>query len=371
MANHKTTVFLVWNMFQYLHFKPLLQRLPNATLVEVKRSGSDFVLKDYLHEISNPVILVDYLEVHETIQDFARIIIVQTIFEQIYKFTKAKVMMLQYGYAKEKHNYGDWRALANLNLVYGEYTKHKISHLSPTKITGCPRFDRWYNSRFHYESKLKYTRYINKNNPTILYAPSWGDISSFNYYIDELSRLHSEYNILIKIHHNDLLTKDKEAYRQKYPHLFFFFEDTELLSLLSVTDVLLSDYSGAIFEGIYCYKPLLLLGLPESQIKNCGDIIGEKSLELARRDELGYIVNNASDLEDTIQKALAHGVVCSQDLYNLLFFTTHQATDEVILAINEVLKGKWKRSVSHMWYFYKIRRRLRIIANKREKNRNR
>ncbi|RYZ83539.1 MAG: hypothetical protein EOP06_19785, partial [Proteobacteria bacterium] len=45
-------------------------------------------------------------------------IFIQTPFPLVEKFNKSRLISVQYGLAKERHNYGVWRSLADLNLMY-------------------------------------------------------------------------------------------------------------------------------------------------------------------------------------------------------------------------------------------------------------
>lgn len=36
----------------------------------------------------------------------------------------------------------------------------------------------------------------------ILYVPTWGDLSSIDYYLDEVIALSRNYTVMLKLHHN-------------------------------------------------------------------------------------------------------------------------------------------------------------------------
>ena len=163
IKNYKIA-FIGWNPFQFIHIKKLASSLPNAVFILEKRKNNN--LKSFSKEILNnnevPVLIYKQKNMLQ-LDDLFDIIITQSMFEDIYKFTKAKIVMLQYGYGKEVHNYGTWRALASLCLVYGEYASKKISHFCPVAITGNPRYDVWHNEEFHINAKQKYSHFIDIN----------------------------------------------------------------------------------------------------------------------------------------------------------------------------------------------------------------
>ncbi|HBD1449606.1 TPA: CDP-glycerol--glycerophosphate glycerophosphotransferase, partial [Escherichia coli] len=143
-------------------------------------------IKDFscnlLHNTDVPVIVWDRSKMAE-LDGLFDIIICQTIFFRMETFVKTKIVMIQYGYAKEPHNYGAWRSLGDLCLTYGDYARKKISHFCPSVSIGNPRYDKW-----HKVINNKDVQVPENNNVTlkkILYVPTWGDLSSIDYYLDE------------------------------------------------------------------------------------------------------------------------------------------------------------------------------------------
>jgi CDP-glycerol glycerophosphotransferase (TagB/SpsB family) len=91
------------------------------------------------------------------------------------------------------------------------------------------------------------------------------------------------------------------------------------MQAMAVSDVLLSDYSGAIFDGIMCDLPVVLLDLPDID-KRFGKKLDARSLEMARRDELGFRVRQFDALPDAVAQALQDGPQVSDALRDALFF---------------------------------------------------
>lgn len=331
-------VFIIWNSFQLLQFKPLLNALPNALLVIEKRKKAQKIDRSLLNSIVNRSVCLKPNQLYKKLNGHFDILITQTVFEQIHLFDKTKIVMLQYGYAKEPHNYGTWRAFADLNLVYGEYARKKIAYFSPTVITGCPRYDQWFDEEFHQRAKEKYEHLLNKSKKTILYAPSWGELCSFKYYIDELYQLRKEYNILVKLHHNTLLLSNKKNnYQQIYPEINFFYQNEDILSLISVSNIVLSDYSGAVFDAMFCHKKIGLLSIPNLKL----DKVDNFSIEISQRDKFGYIVN----VPEELKAALSHiERLCTKTDYNnyhSLFYDTRDATKNVLDSLDKLMSGEY------------------------------
>ena len=98
------------------------------------------------------------------------------------------------------------------------------------------------------------------NRKTLLYLPTYGDVSSIDNMIEELKKLKKNYYIIVKMHHGttsfdsekNRVEKLKKIADECYDHT------TELSILLSKADAVLSDNSGAIFEAIYTKTPIAL-----------------------------------------------------------------------------------------------------------------
>nr|WP_244298017.1 CDP-glycerol glycerophosphotransferase family protein [Actinobacillus vicugnae] len=338
--------FIAWNSFQVLHFKSLLQALPSAFLIIEKRRRSVPICRDILRDINNNIAYINHADIHAKIDGNFDVLVAQTAFEQLYLFRHTKIALLQYGYAKEPYNYGTWRAFADLNLVYGQYAYERISYFSPTKITGCPRYDVWHTPAFHQFAAKKYQPNLDMSKPTILYAPSWGELSSFQLYIEEINKLSSTYNVLVKLHHNTLLLANKRHnYEKMYPNLHFFYESEDLLLLISVADLVISDFSGAIFDAIFCKKPVVLLSIPTLNQQK----VDKFSLEIARRKELGYEVKTPSQLAEVLKFALSEKKLIDSALYEMLFSYEKNATEQVINSLQKLANNEYSLSQQQLY----------------------
>ncbi|MGG1481157.1 CDP-glycerol glycerophosphotransferase family protein [Bacillus smithii] len=166
-----------------------------------------------------------------------------------------KMVRLMYGYAKDDWNYADWNRYYDLILTYGEYAQHKLKKFNNSVAVGNPRI-------YGIEQKLKnepiqdikgryFLDFKKKEKLTILYAPTWGDLSSFAYVRQYIEHLSEEFNFIVKAHHL-FSVKDDVKFNQLIQDFKIFYcdEQTDLFSLIHVSDLMISDYSGAIFDGI-------------------------------------------------------------------------------------------------------------------------
>lgn len=359
--------FIIWNTFQLLQFKPLLQALPTALLVIEKRKKSSEIDKSLLESIPNNVAYIDSKHIHNKLDGIFDIIIIQTVFEQLYLFRKTKIVMLQYGYAKEPHNYGAWRALADLNLVYGQYAYDRISYFSPTEIVGCPRYEQLKEKLFYKKAYEKYKHLLDPSKKTILYAPSWGELSSFSIYINTLYEQTQNYNVLVKLHHNTVLLNkkhDDKTYKTLFFGVHFFYENEDILELISISDIVISDFSGAIFDAVFCGKVLILVSIPNLKAEK----IDQFSLEVSSRELLGTEVFTPEELEQVLSdehQSLVNKSI-NNELFPLLFHIATNSVENVVQSLESLLLGKYKLNQQQL-YVRQVVQQLYLEKHKKEK----
>ena len=352
MANLTTPKigFVGWNPFQLLHVRKLIKALPGACFVLEKRK--DFINEfsdDLLNDPSVPVIVWK----HNTLialDGVFDVLVCQTEFKGIESFVETQIAMIQYGYAKEAHNYGTWRSLANLNLAFGPYAARKIGYFSPTVASGNPRYDDWFDSDFHSNSIAKHMAGLDPNKRTVLYAPTWGDLSSIDVFLGAVYDLADQFNVLLKMHHNTHLLEPGRKQAMKHQTVRHLGANEDLLELMTVSDIVISDYSGAIFDAVFCKKPLILLNVDIDQ--TMGKKLDEHSLEYMRRDEIGLQVDRPHSLRDAVlQAAQASDIMISKSasLRAELFTDQPGATERAASALLTLAEGNYVPDQMHSY----------------------
>jgi hypothetical protein len=347
--NKYKIAFIGWNPFQFLHIYDLAKEIPNSVFILEKRSNNNqkYFSNELLQNTKVPIIQINSQKLLE-IDNQYDILIVQTYFYPLEKFKHSKIVMLQYGYAKEPHNYGVWRAIATLNITYGDYARKKILPYSPSIATGNPRYDKWKTKSFHHKVKKKYNLPF-KHTQTILYMPTWGDLSSFSLYIQKILELQKNFNILLKIHHNTDFF-EKKTIKQK-ENIYLFGANYDNIELLALADIVISDYSGAIFDAFYCKKRIILLNLPKKVLQKSLKI-DPYSIELHQRELLGESIQSPQNFHQEFQTILEKPFTFnkkSNELYQELFKETNQASKNFIIALYKLMQGEYKQTQSQKY----------------------
>lgn len=124
--------FIIWNPFQLIQFKSIALKLEKPTIFIIRKNNNLALFPKKL--INNKSWNVVYIEPHDVpvIDGTHDILLFQSAFPGIEKIKNSKLVSIQYGLAKERHNYGEWRSLADMNLMYGDYSSNIVSHYAPS-----------------------------------------------------------------------------------------------------------------------------------------------------------------------------------------------------------------------------------------------
>lgn len=345
MEPNPKVAFVGWNPFQFIHFAPLIARLPGAEAIVETRRG---VWKSLdLHALGIAAARVHHLGPRQmrSLDGRFDVLVSQTTFAGIENLRRTRVAMLQYGYAKEAHNYGPWRSFADVCMTYGPYASRKIAPFAPCVATGNPRFASWHDPEFRRSARKKYAAMLDPARKTVLYAPTWGELSSFGRFAAAVAALSVDFNVLIKVHH----ISARFGQKRRDPLLGKFRQivgaEHDLVELLAVADVLLSDFSGAIFDAIEGGIPVVLLGAAAAHDVPRSD---RHSLEQARRDELGQVAASPADVGPAVRRALATNPAnpALALLRDDLFIDATGAPERAARTIRELAAGGFSRNQS-------------------------
>lgn len=190
-----------------------------------------------------------------------------------------------YALGKAKHNFSSWNQDYDLILCFGPWQEAELKKCcsAVTFQMGYPRYDAY----FHHDED-KYQRYdelgLDKSKKTILWLPTWLELSSLPLYADVMSSLCDSYNVIVKTHPlsarvEPLSLKPLEQYRftKVITHVY------DNLKLFCCSDYIVCDYGGTPFGALYLDKNLLLLNVLNAE-KN--GLTGENSPDINLREQI-------------------------------------------------------------------------------------
>lgn len=177
-----------------------------------------------------------------------------------------KNIRFMYALGKARHNFSAWNNSYDLFLGFGPFHEAQLARFNaPVVQMGYPRYDIYFNGLPDL-SALTEQLQLDPNKPTLLWLPTWRELSSVPVYAEQMASLADDYNIIVKLHP---LTQEEEPHiidlLAPLPFTAVITSVVDNVLLFALADKVVCDYGGTAFGAIYLDKPLLLLNLPDAQ----------------------------------------------------------------------------------------------------------
>lgn len=326
--------FIGWNPFQIRLAYEIARELPGSVLIiEGKPPHLPRFSKSWLDSLSVPYRIVPRSKM-ASIDGEYEVLVAQTVFSGIESIRRSKIAWIQYGLAKDPHNYGPWRAYGDLALVYGPYSAKKMARYCPVREVGNTRFDA-------YKPPPKPLKHGTRKTRTILYAPTWGALSTQDEFLDAVLALAPGHRVLLKLHHNTAIKERARRERLQAAGVQFYGEHDDLFPLLAEADLVLTDFSGAIFDALLAEKKVLLL--QNRELARYGRKLSPRSLELAARDRIGPIVSSPDELAEAVSAVFTGKLdlrIANEALRNELFVRGGSSIARACSALISLAEGE-------------------------------
>lgn len=169
-------------------------------------------------------------------------------------------------------------------------------------VEGCPRNDKLIHRDYENEDKLRKLFHLEEKK-VLLYAPTFRDdnINKFSINIQKTLEIlekksKKDWGCLVRFHPGKSIPFDHSS-----PNVINVTDYPDIADLLTISDMLITDYSSCCGDFILCNKPIILCQFDkDSYIKNC------RKFRLTP-EECGYfIAYNQKELEDIIMKNSAN-----------------------------------------------------------------
>ncbi|MDC3316409.1 CDP-glycerol glycerophosphotransferase family protein [bacterium] len=201
-----------------------------------------------------------------------------------------------YAAGKLGWNMSDWNALYDGILCFGprHASLFKEKFGLPIFEMGYPRFDNYFNTPI---DKAAYILSLggNPDLKTIVWLPTWRHLSSVGYFNTEISALAKSFNVIVKVH--PLMVDDEpERVRElsKLGLTAIIQDARDNIPLYQVADIMLFDYGGPPFGGIYTRKRFVLLNVPGASSDRW---TGPDSSDIALRGVFRNVDPGSDDLQ--------------------------------------------------------------------------
>lgn len=290
-----------------------------------------------------------------------------------------------YGYAKDCWNYAEWNKGFDLILSYGPYAEKRLSHYTHVVNIGHPRIRNEYKEVL-VDIKGDIFEKTKESKPVLLYSPTWANLSSLEAFVENIESFQGDFVTIVKLHHGNVLSDNTSIWRslKDSKDLYLFDERTDLFDLLYHTDVVLSDYSGAIFDAMLFRKPIILIDTLQKNIMDTGKInlYNMQNIALYRNDSK---LNNKLSLDIAVRQILPHAydtdvikklikdalleknIPYEKLLSELYSFEDDQASKRAASSIENLLQtGVYKKNLEEDYYVIDTERILLFIQQNKE-----
>lgn len=206
-----------------------------------------------------------------------------------------------YALGKARHNFAEWNKHYDLILCYGPWQadRMKLCCDVATFQMGYPRYDEFFNILAP-RVALPSGKLLDPTKKTILWLPTWKELSSLIHFSDVMGGLCTHYNVIVKTHPL-IATKEPEKLHvlRQYNFHSVITHPFDNLELFRISDLVVCDYGGTAFGAIYLDKPLLLLNLPDA---DQDALVGQDSPDvMLRRDIINFDIKDRWQLQDAIE----------------------------------------------------------------------
>jgi CDP-glycerol glycerophosphotransferase (TagB/SpsB family) len=299
--------FLVWNQFQVAHSVEIARHFDEPDFIFMDRSPEALAGFD-------PAWLVPYGAycrfVSETdlqsLDGQYDAIVAQFRPPLQRPWTRTKLIMQQYSLAKPKTAYNGRWFTADRGLVYGKFSASIIAQMCQVSQAGNPRFDPHFERRLNPDLVRMVKGRLDPARKTLVYLPTWGDLGTSDAFVEALGSFSDRFNIIVRPHHlSPIRDKGEEG---RLPGLIYSDSFPPMLDLglhlQEVADVVVSDMSGAIFDALYCGKPVVLVGHEDADFREHRKA-DESAIEVSQRHRIGPYVTHPSDLQRAVEELVA------------------------------------------------------------------
>lgn len=325
---------VVLNYIQYINVIPAIKKLiKKGYTVDFycPKIKSDDGFQE-MFEDARKFLLVEGYNVYDKTQPIEYKVLLEPYPEYSFDFKAKYFIKYRYGNISAKpsivykpENYIKYDCI----LCAGDYDANYLNVFARTVKTG--------NMKYINFKKRKDRKTSKKN---LLYLPTYGDGCSIDEIIEEINNLRKEYYVIAKVHHGTSFLKNETERIEKIKNSVDEFYDyhKELSELLEITDVVLTDNSGSIFEAIYTEIPVAIYCDDVNKFKLDG--FNTTQYEMVINEIIPY-TNNKKEIKKILKEAQSNKYYQKQKEWNKQnFYHPKNLTNDFVNIIESYLKDE-------------------------------
>ena len=232
------------------HYRPVWEKLgrENIDLVLYGDANSRNISRRMA--FSDNYNVVDYEVIRDSEEKYSIFVSNHSMYEfngkSINFYLGEKQVRFMYALGKAKHNFSRWNNDYDLILCFGPYQAKRLQECCSAAIfqMGYPRYDRYFTTKIN-KKKILHDLGLDPKKKTIVWLPTWKDLSTIDDFADVMSSLTTHYNVVVKTHP---LSAIEEAPRlEKLQQFAFTKVITEIydnLELYAIANLVVADYGA-------------------------------------------------------------------------------------------------------------------------------
>ncbi len=220
----------------------------------------------------------------------------------IFKRLAAINVRFMYAAGKSGWNLSGWNNVYDLILCFGPFHASEFAKRTSAVIVqmGYPRLDGYFNETTD-APRLKKRFNCDPAKQTVVWLPTWRELSSVGLFDRQVSALIEKYNVVVKLHPLMPGTEpERVTALKRYPFTHLITDASDNLPLYKLADFMLFDYGGPPFAGIYTDKRMLLLNVPDAE-KDA--LAGEDSPDVTLRRTISNVDPGDGDIAQLLGDA--------------------------------------------------------------------
>lgn len=197
-----------------------------------------------------------------------------------------------YALGKARHNFSDWNSHYDLILCFGPWQAQRLKDCcdAVTFQMGYPRYDEYFRQPALIGAQPPGLS-LDPAKKTVLWLPTWMELSSISRFADAMFALCAEYNVIVKTHPLSVEAEPEVlAILDQYAFTAVITTVYDNLALFRCADYVVSDYGGTPFGALYLDKNLLLLNVPDAE---SDALTGDDSPDILLREEIVNVDEHA------------------------------------------------------------------------------
>jgi hypothetical protein len=296
------------------HYRPVWEKLGRNNVDLVLYGDAKNRLISRKMAVAGNYKVVDYEVVRDSEKKYPVFVSNHSMYrykgKSLNSFLGEKQVRFMYALGKAKHNFSSWNNDYDMILCFGPYQAQRLKQCCGAAIfqMGYPRYDRYFTDNIN-KNRILQDLTLDANKQTIVWLPTWKELSTIDDFADVMSSLSTQYNVVVKTH--PLATSEEAERLAKLKQFTFTKVITGIydnLELYAIADLVVADYGGPAFGALYLDIPLMLLNLPNAEND---PLTGVDSPDILLREQ---IVNVDKQARWEISKLIARDSVWQEQI---------------------------------------------------------